>query len=276
MRGCQCRLQPRRRPRQPGRSLRAALRRQPSLQTSRSEGAPAGASSARLWRQGSRFQPLCRLKSFAFLRVPPGYYDLSLEGRRACLGAASVEHLCKTLVLKNQRHKLVPGLAAGLNPQHFCVIIQAGLCSVQLGTTALSPHLLLAGQPAGPHRDIPCAAQYAARLDEDKLRKVLWGQCGEGRVGLKHFSVRMASPGQALELTGYGHGAVTPFAMPADLPVYLSNQIPRLEPRTFWLGGGEQDLKLQLDTAEFLAACAPAVVDITHPSDCQLVGEPDM
>ena len=77
----------------------------------------------------------CRLRDFAFLRVQPGYYELSLEGRRAVLGAPSVEHLCKTLVLKNQRFRPVPGLAPGQNPEHFCVIIQASC--VDLSACAL-------------------------------------------------------------------------------------------------------------------------------------------
>ena len=94
---------------------------------------------------------------------------------------------------------------------------------------------------------------------------MLWGQCEAGKIGLKHFSVRMATPEQSQQLSGYEHGAVTPFAMPADLPVYLSHHIVHLEPRTFWLGGGEPDLKLRLDTAEYLAAFGPTVVDITHP-----------
>ena len=95
---------------------------------------------------------------------------------------------------------------------------------------------------------------------------MLHKQCGE-RLGLKHFAVRMASPEQSLQLSGYPHGAVTPFAMPAALPVFLSDCIPQLEPRVLYLGGGEPDLKLRLDTQEYVSACMPTVADITCADD---------
>ena len=39
------------------------------------------------------------VKDFAFKRVPSDYYDWSLEDRRDVLGAASIHHLCKSIVL---------------------------------------------------------------------------------------------------------------------------------------------------------------------------------
>lgn len=38
---------------------------------------------------------------FSFKRVPSDYYDWPLEARRDVLGAASVDHLCKSIVLVN-------------------------------------------------------------------------------------------------------------------------------------------------------------------------------
>lgn len=38
---------------------------------------------------------------FSFKRVPSDYYDWPLEARRDALGAASVDHLCKSIVLVN-------------------------------------------------------------------------------------------------------------------------------------------------------------------------------
>ena len=37
--------------------------------------------------------------SFEFKRVPSDYYDRSFEERRALLGAASIDHLCKSIVM---------------------------------------------------------------------------------------------------------------------------------------------------------------------------------
>lgn len=39
------------------------------------------------------------VRDFSFKRVPSDYYDWSLEARRDSLGAASVDHLCKSIVL---------------------------------------------------------------------------------------------------------------------------------------------------------------------------------
>lgn len=39
------------------------------------------------------------VKDFSFKRVPSDYYDWSFEARRDVLGAASIHHLCKSIVL---------------------------------------------------------------------------------------------------------------------------------------------------------------------------------
>lgn len=39
------------------------------------------------------------VKDFSFKRVPSDYYDWSFEARRDILGAASIHHLCKSIVL---------------------------------------------------------------------------------------------------------------------------------------------------------------------------------
>ncbi|CAN6723491.1 unnamed protein product [Malus baccata var. baccata] len=40
------------------------------------------------------------VKNFADKRVPSDYYDWSLDARRDALGAASIHHLCKSIILK--------------------------------------------------------------------------------------------------------------------------------------------------------------------------------
>lgn len=64
-----------------------------------------------------------------FVRVPGDYYDQSLEVRRECLSAASVDHLCKSIVMENTRaHESVtvrltrgfPVTAVPSRTQSFC------------------------------------------------------------------------------------------------------------------------------------------------------------
>lgn len=42
------------------------------------------------------------VNDFSFKRVSPDYYDWPLESRRGVLGASSVDHLCKSIVLVRQ------------------------------------------------------------------------------------------------------------------------------------------------------------------------------
>lgn len=39
------------------------------------------------------------VRDFSFKRVPSDYYNWTLEARRDILGAASIHHLCKSIVL---------------------------------------------------------------------------------------------------------------------------------------------------------------------------------
>lgn len=57
-----------------------------------------------------------------FARVPPDYYDHPLEYRRSCVGAASVDHLCKALIMENTRaHPSVDGWSDPRNSKYYLV-----------------------------------------------------------------------------------------------------------------------------------------------------------
>lgn len=71
----------------------------------------------------------------------------------------------------------------------------------------------------------------------------------------------MADEPVAIELTGYGYNAITPFLMNTKLPVILSAAIARLSPRHFWLGGGEIDLKLGISVDEFIQVTGALVAE---------------
>lgn len=68
------------------------------------------------------------VRTFAFYKVPPDYYDRDLEYRRACLEAPSIEHLCKTIVFENTKaHPSVDGCKNPSNSKYYCVIVQVRL-----------------------------------------------------------------------------------------------------------------------------------------------------
>ena len=67
-----------------------------------------------------------RILSYGFHQAPTAYYELSLEERRRWLGAPTTEHLCKTLVMRNTKHRLTSpsGNRECFNPEFFCVVVQ--------------------------------------------------------------------------------------------------------------------------------------------------------
>ena len=44
------------------------------------------------------------LQSLQMARAPSNYYTWSLEQRRAFLGAPTIHHLCKTIIMKNSEY----------------------------------------------------------------------------------------------------------------------------------------------------------------------------
>ena len=59
--------------------------------------------------------------SFCFKRVPEQYYQEDLEVRRSCLQAASIQHLCKSLVFENPR---LPAEHEHQEFRHYLVLVQ--------------------------------------------------------------------------------------------------------------------------------------------------------
>ena len=61
----------------------------------------------------------------AFVRVPADYYDHDLEYRRQCLGAHSVNSLCKTIVMENTKAPDHFGISSDPTiSKYVCVITQ--------------------------------------------------------------------------------------------------------------------------------------------------------
>jgi hypothetical protein len=84
-----------------------------------------GAEQADLGGHHSRLRAALEaagLRCYRFLRVASDYYSTTLDERRACLQATSVEHLCKTITVENTAWS--PELASPSFPRHMLVLVQ--------------------------------------------------------------------------------------------------------------------------------------------------------
>lgn len=166
---------------------------------------------------------------FIFKTVPSDYYERTYEERRGLLGAASVDHLCKSIVMVNtQAHESVKDCSDRKNSKYYVVVVQ-----------------------------------YIARLNAEKI-KAFVHSLNEGKISKKRFNLRLAPEEESNKLTGFEHNAVTPIGMREDIPVILSDAIVKLSPRFFWLGGGEVDLKLGMQTDDFIRIVKPFITDCLY------------
>ncbi|KAL9246823.1 hypothetical protein vseg_020314 [Gypsophila vaccaria] len=161
---------------------------------------------------------------FAFKVVPTDYYDRSLEFRRDILGAASIHHLCKSIVLVNtQAPSHIVDCSNRNNSKYYIVVVQ-----------------------------------YTARFSADLVKNYLYS-INDGKVPKKKFNLRLAPEEISNNLTGFGHNAVTCIGMKTDIPVILDEAIAKLSPDYFWLGGGEVYLKMGIRTSEFIRLTKPFI-----------------
>eukprot|EP00878_Enallax_costatus_P018480 GHUV01019455.1.p1 GENE.GHUV01019455.1~~GHUV01019455.1.p1 ORF type:complete len:203 (+),score=45.50 GHUV01019455.1:669-1277(+) len=166
---------------------------------------------------------------FRFVRVPPEYYDCPLPFRQQCLQAASVDHLCKSIIMENTKaHPSVKGWEDHNNSRYYVVIVQ-----------------------------------YTARLNADKLKNHIHRLNG-GKIGKQYFNMRLCPEDVSDELSGYEHNAVSPIGIKTPLPIIMSHEIANLKPDFFWIGAGEVDLKVGMSAAEFIEGYKPMVLDCTY------------
>ncbi|KAM7273195.1 hypothetical protein ACFE04_027859 [Oxalis oulophora] len=164
------------------------------------------------------------VNNFLFKRVASDYYDWPLESRRDVLSAASVYHLCKSIVLVNtQAPANVVDCTHPNNSKYYVVIVQ-----------------------------------YTARFNADSVKNFLY-TLNNGTIPKKKFNLRLAPEETSINLTGFEHNAVTCIGMKTNIPVILDEAIAKLDPKFFWLGGGEVDLKLGVDTSEFINFVKPFI-----------------
>ncbi|XP_062074725.1 uncharacterized protein LOC133778729 [Humulus lupulus] len=165
-------------------------------------------------------------KDFCFKKVASDYYNWPLEARRDALSAASVDHLCKSIVLVNtQAPSNVIDCSDRNNSKYYVVVVQ-----------------------------------YTARFNAETVKNFLYS-LNDGKIAKKKFNLRLAPEETSAKLTGYEHNAVTCIGLKTDIPVILDEAITKLNPDFFWLGGGEVDLKLGIRTSEFVSSVRPFIVN---------------
>ncbi|KAK9984657.1 hypothetical protein SO802_034182 [Lithocarpus litseifolius] len=165
------------------------------------------------------------VSDFSFKKVPADYYDWPFEARRDALGAASIDHLCKSIVLVNtQAPSNVIDCSDRNNSKYYVVVIQ-----------------------------------YTARFNAETVKNFLY-LLNNSQIAKKKFNLRLAPEETSVKLTGFEHNAVTCIGMKTDIPVILDEAIVKLNPDFFWLGGGEVDLKLGIRTSEFIDFVKPFIV----------------
>lgn len=84
--------------------------------------------------------------------------------------------------------------------------------------------------------------------------------------GVSRRRVRLATPAEALAISGYAVGAMPPFGHRRRLPTVVDTRAVR-PARTVYAGGGSRAALLELRTDELLRVTAAATTDLTHHPD---------
>ncbi|KAK4389469.1 hypothetical protein Sango_2283900 [Sesamum angolense] len=199
-----------------------------SLQSSAAAGANVDADADASTTTEGRLSAILlanSVRDFSFKRVPSDYYEWTLEARRDILGAASIHHLCKSIVLVNTQAPPNVTDCSDRNYSKYYVVV----------------------------------VQYTARFNAETVKNFY--ALNNGKISKKKFNMRLAPEETSAKLTGYEHNGVTCIGMKTDIPVILDEAITKLNPDFFWLGGGEIDLKLGIRTSEFINYVNPFIVN---------------
>merc|ERR1712130_366385 len=166
------------------------------------------------------------LTSARLYRAPPQYYQETVEWRRDILKAPHIKYLCKSLLMKNIRC-IYKNCDDPTNSLYYLVIFQ-----------------------------------YVTRINSEKIMKFV-RKIHENKVGKKKFKFRLASSDENDKETGFLHNAVTPIGLKnTKIPIILSSRLMELD--HFWMGGGEHDVKLAVDTKEFIEKYNVYVADVVY------------
>ena len=182
------------------------------------------------------------------VKVRPDYYALSLPERLSCVGGESTEQLCKCLILENTRRKPLSGDEAA---------------EAAAEAEANAGDEVTAGPPENP-RFVCVVFQYRRKLDANKVADVVRSWAEERAPGKRSYNMRLAKRDANDRLSGYAHNGVVPLGMRCrDMRVLVSHHCLNLPGGTFFMGGGDVDVKLKSNVQRFVQATHAQVADIT-------------
>jgi len=160
--------------------------------------------------------------------APEDYYRRSMRGRSKVLGC-DVRQMCKSMLLENKNWRGDDPFARG-NAKHYLVVVQ-----------------------------------YAATFNAMTLKAHL---AKAANLPQKAFNFRVADEATMDGLSGFAHGAVTPFGfLEPRVPVVLAKAATEAPRGFLWMGGGHPDFKLGCPVADFLKRFDPIVLDCSDVRD---------
>ena len=138
--------------------------------------------------------------------------------------------------------------------------------------------------PGAPTPTVPAAAAALGVAVDAILKSLVFLVRGEPRLviaagedrvrypavaalwGVSRRRVRLATPAEALAISGYAVGAMPPFGHLRPLPTAVDTRAV-LPARTVYAGGGSSAALLEIRTDELLRVTAASPSDLTHHPD---------
>jgi len=125
------------------------------------------------------------VNDFSFKRVASDYYDWPLEARRDALNAASIHHLCKSIVLVNtQAPANVVDCSDRNNSKYYVVVVQV-MCFLFFFILLILLWLCL------DYNVICFCLQYTARFNAEAVRNFLYS-LNNGAIAKKKFNCKIS------------------------------------------------------------------------------------
>merc|ERR1719356_853399 len=99
--------------------------------------------------------------------------------------------------------------------------------------------------------------QYTKKMHQQKLKKFVKSL---GKKSNKFYKFSLASLEETRALTRFEYNTVSPIGI-GNVPIIVSHHV--VDQQQIWMGSGSLDVKLRIDTAEFLLKFPHFVADIT-------------
>lgn len=95
---------------------------------------------------------------------------------------------------------------------------------------------------------------YVAKINTTMLRNFVHSlRPVASRLSKNSFNFQLASEESSLELSGFGHNAISPYGMlNKNIPVIVCSRCLEVQPSLLYLGGGKVDVKLLISIGELL------------------------